>query len=89
MSRSTACDKVEYLFCECDNNASREGQKTVSSLRGVVGFERKTNLYNTEAEQDKTDSSDKSEDKGGQVVDYAERITARRKRCEGSHKYCG
>ena len=70
----SACDKVEDLFRKGDDNTSRDSQKAVSSLRGIMAFERKTDLNDAEAEQDKTDRPDKSEDEVGQVVDHSQRI---------------
>ena len=40
-------------------------------------FERKTDLDNTKAEKDQTDSANQSEDKIGQIVDDRQRIARR------------
>lgn len=39
-----ACNKSQDFLCKGNDNAAWKGQKAVSSLGRVVGFERKTNL---------------------------------------------
>ena len=76
----SARDERQDLFCKGDNDTARDGKEAVSSLRRVVRFERETDLHDTEAEQDKTDGANQSEDEVGQIVYYSQRVIARRKR---------
>ena len=65
-----ACNKSPDFLCEGNDNATCKGQKAVSSLGRVVGFEGKTNLHDTKAEHNHTDSPHQTENEIGQVVDY-------------------
>ncbi len=50
--------------------AACKGQKSVSSLGRVMGFEGKTNLHDTKAEHNHTNSPHQTENEIGQIVDY-------------------
>ena len=65
-----ACDKSQDFFCEGNDNAACKGQKSVSSLGRVMGFEGKTNLHDTKAEHNHTNSPHQTENEIGQIVDY-------------------
>ena len=69
----SSCDKVKDFLCKGDYYSACKGQETVSSLRRIVRFKRKTNLNYAEAEQDKTYRTDKSENKVRQIADYIKR----------------
>ncbi|EQJ32374.1 hypothetical protein QS9_3496 [Clostridioides difficile P20] len=69
-----ACDKSQDFLCEGNDNAACKGQKSVSSLGRVVGFEGQTNLHDTKAEHNHTDSPHQTENEIGQIVDYLNRV---------------
>lgn len=71
-----ACDKSKDFFCESNDDTSGKSKKTVCSLRRVVGLQRKSDLHDTEAEQDKSDCTDKSENEIGQIVYNRDRVFA-------------
>ena len=81
----SARDKIENLFCKGDDNAARDGEKAVGSLRRVVAFKRETDLHDAESEKDQTDSADETEHEVGQVVHDLQRIAASRKRRHRHH----
>lgn len=64
----SSCDKVKDFLCKGDYYSACKGQETVSSLRRIVRFKRKTNLNYAEAEQDKTYRTDKSEKKSDRLL---------------------
>ena len=78
-----ADDQVENLLGKGDDDTACESQETVRSLRGVVGLQGQTNLHDTEAQQDKSDGTDQTENKGGQVVDNGNGV-AGSKSCDRS-----
>ena len=51
----SARNQGKDFLCEGDDNAARQSQKGVCSLRRIVRFQAQSHLNNTEAEQDKTD----------------------------------
>lgn len=63
-----------------------KSQESISSLRRVVRFERKTDLHDTKSKQNHTDGTDKSEDKVRQIVDYGKRVI--RCKCSRCHSKC-
>ena len=67
------------ILCKGDDDTACKGKEAVGSLRRIVGFQGKTDLNNTEAEQDKSDCTDESENEIGQIVDNGQRISACRK----------
>lgn len=83
-----ADNEVEDLLGEGDNDTTRKSQEAVGSLRGIVGLERKTDLHNTEAEQDKTDGSDQPEDKAGQIVDDRNGVAGSERRNGSAEDEC-
>ena len=88
-----ACDKSKDFFCESNDDTSGKSKKTVCSLGRVVGLQRKSDLHDTEAEQDKSDCTDKSENEIGQIVYYRDRVVCRKcgytcAEYNGHRQYC-
>jgi hypothetical protein len=75
--RSTSCNEIQNFFGKGDNHAAGKGQKAIGPLGRVVGFERKADLHNAEAQQDQTDGPDQPEYEVGQVVDDGQRVVGR------------
>ena len=73
------CNESEDFLCKGDDDTACKGKEAVGSLRRIVRFQGKTDLNNTEAEQEKSDCTDKSENEIGQIVDNGQRISACRK----------
>lgn len=73
MSLCLARNEIKDFLCKRYNYTTRKCEKTVCSLRRIVGLQRKTDLNDTKAEQNKTDSTDKSENKVRQIVDNGQR----------------
>lgn len=63
-----ACDKSQDFFCKGNDNAACKGQKAVSSLGRVVGFEGKTNLHDTKTEHNHTDSPHQTENESDRLL---------------------
>ena len=58
------------LLGEGDHDTACDGQHTVGTLRGVMRFQRQTELKHTEAKQDDTYGTDQSEDEIAEVIDH-------------------
>ena len=54
----SARDKGQNLFCKRNDDAAGQGEETVGALARVMAFQRKADLHNAEAEQDKADGAD-------------------------------
>lgn len=75
-----ADNQVENLLGKGDDDTACESEKAVRSLRGIVGLQGQTDLHNAKAQQDKSDGTDQTEDKGGQVVDNGNGIASSKSR---------
>lgn len=76
-------NEVQDFLRKGDDDAACQSQETVGALRRVVGLEAETDLNDTPAEQDKTDRTNESENKVGQVVYDGNGIT----RSKGGHAH--
>lgn len=83
MSVGLANDEVKNFLCKGDNNTTGESEEALTALRGIVGLETEADLYDTPTEQNEADSTDQSEDKGGQIVHDGQRIITGSKCGEG------
>lgn len=58
---------IQYLLRKGDDDPAGQGQKPVGALRGIVRFQRESDLHDAESQQNETDGSDQAEDEGGQI----------------------
>ena len=83
-----ADDQVEDLLGKGDDDTARKGQETVRSLRRIVGLQGQTDLHDAEAQQDKPDGTDQTEDKGGQVIDNGNGVAGSKSRDRSTEDEC-
>ena len=81
MRKGLARNQSEDFFRKNDNDTARQRQKSVRTLRRIVGFQGKTYLNDTKTEQDQTNRTDKTENEIGQVIDNGKRIACGESRC--------
>lgn len=81
-----ACDKGQNLFCKGNDDAARKGQKAIRPLAWVMGLQRQAHLHDAPSEQDKTNRTDKTENKIREVIHHRQRV-AYGKGCHGSAEY--
>ena len=74
LTSNLTCDKGQNLFCKSNHNAACKGQKAICSLRGIVRFQGQTDLHDTKAKHNHSDSPYQTEDKVGQIIDNSNRI---------------
>ena len=84
-SGRSAGDKGQNLLGKGDDDTTRQGQKAVGTLGGVVALEGEAHLDDAPAQQDQAHSADQAENELGQVVDDGERVAARSGRGKGRH----
>ena len=70
------------------DDAARKGQETVRSLRRIVGLQGQTDLHNAKAQQDKSNRTDQTENKGGQVIDNGNRVAGSKSRDRSTEDEC-
>ena len=58
---------IQYLLRKGEDDPAGQGQKAVGALRGIVRFQRESDLHDAESQQNETDGSDQTEDEGGQI----------------------
>lgn len=68
--RVLAGDQGQDLLGEGDHDTACDGQHAIGALRGVMRFQRQTELQDTEGQQDDADGADQSEDEIAEVVDH-------------------